>query len=231
MTTPLIRLRGIGLSVTRPVPTRILQPCSLDIHAGTSTALVGPSGAGKTTLASIIGALQPASEGSYRHAGQEIVGMNHRAGADFRARNVGFVFQHAQLIEDRCALDNVMLGLTHEDLPRVRRAEEARQALCAVGLAELAQRRAALLSGGERQRVAIARALVKQPGLVIADEPTGALDQQTGAAILDLVLGLTRIGVTVLIVTHDMRAAALADQTVRIIDGHLTDSGQAGGSS
>jgi ABC-type lipoprotein export system ATPase subunit len=198
-----------------------LNPIDLQVEGGTSLAVVGPSGAGKSTLASLIGGLQAASEGSYHFEGREVCGLTSRDLARFRNDNVGFVFQNAHLIDERNAWRNVALGLTDPAVSRSEVEERSRRALRTVGLAEIAEREAAPLSGGERQRVAVARAVVKRPRLVIADEPTGALDQKTGQAILELLYSLTDTGTTLIIVTHDTRAASLADRCITIIDGSL----------
>jgi len=219
VTGALIELRGVGFAVSQPVATRILHPLDLDVRAGSALAIVGPSGAGKTTLASLIGALQMPSEGSYRFAGSEVVGRSRRALAAFRSRHLGFVFQNSHLIDERSAIANVALGITDLSMARTERAERSHRALELVGLAGLADRRAGDLSGGERHRVAIARALAKSPSLVIADEPTAALDQATGQAILDLLRDVTSAGSTLIVVTHDGRAAAMADDVVEIVDG------------
>lgn len=215
----LIELREVGLEVEVPVRTRILEPLDLVVRPGTALTITGPSGAGKSTLASIIGALQEPTSGSYRYRGVEILGRSRRELADFRSRNFGFVFQSSHLVEERSAIANVALGITDPTLPPRTRAELCAAALERVGLAPLADRRAAVLSGGERHRVAIARALVKDPDVVIADEPTAALDQSTGQAILDLLAGVTEHGSTLIVVTHDHRAAALADEVLTIVDG------------
>lgn len=216
-------LRGVGMEVTEPVPTRILHPLDLDINAATAVAVVGPSGAGKTTLASLIGALQQPTEGSYRFDGQEVADMSRARLAEFRARDVGFVFQHSHLIDERSVMANVELGQVDAALSRAQRAELSTVALEWVGLAHLAARRSAFLSGGERHRVAIARALVKSPRLIIADEPTAALDQDTGREILELLAHATGRGATVILVTHDPRAAEYVDALHRIVDGRLVD--------
>jgi ABC-type lipoprotein export system ATPase subunit len=218
---PLIELSGVGFVVDSPVRTRILHPISLEIAARASVAIVGPSGAGKTTLASIIGALQQPSEGSYRFAGDEVVGMPARRSAELRSSQIGFVFQNSHLIDERSAIANIALGIADQTMPRDERVNACRQALDLVGLSDIAERKAALLSGGERHRVAIARALVKAPRLVIADEPTAALDQATGQAILELLSELPAHGATLLVVSHDSRAKALASQVVSIVDGRV----------
>lgn len=209
------------MEVAEPVPTRILHPLDLEIAAATAVAVVGPSGAGKTTLASLIGALQQPTEGSYRFDGQEVAGMSRKRLAAFRARDVGFVFQHSHLIDERSVMANVELGLVDADLSRAQRAALCAAALEWVGLAHLATRRSAFLSGGERHRVAIARALVKSPRLIIADEPTAALDQETGREILELLAHATGRGATVILVTHDPRAVEHVDAVHRIVDGRL----------
>ena len=191
--------------------------------------MIGPSGAGKSTLASIIGGLQNATEGSYLFDGVEIRSLAPRELARFRARNVGFVFQNAHLIDERSAWRNVVLGLTDAPLRGDSVERRSRDALGLVGLADIADREAALLSGGERQRVAVARAVVKNPTLLIADEPTGSVDQKTGAAVFELLFSLTAKDVTVIIVSHDGRAAALADRCVTIVDGKVAESRTAAG--
>ncbi|MFT4215887.1 MAG: ABC transporter ATP-binding protein [Micropruina sp.] len=218
MAAGLVELAGVGLEVERPVRTRILHPIWLTIPEGARVSLVGPSGAGKTTLASIVGALQPASEGEYLFRGERVDLLDAKARAGFRADNVGFVFQNAHLIDERSALQNVALGIIDPTVEADEVTGRCLAALQQVGLAEVADRKAALLSGGERQRVAIARALVKGPRLVIADEPTGALDQTNGKAVLELLFSLDA---TLLLVTHDLAAAELADQVVTIVDGTL----------
>ncbi|MCX6395988.1 MAG: ABC transporter ATP-binding protein [Propionibacteriales bacterium] len=222
---PLIELRDIGLEVTSPVRTRILHPVTLEIRRGTVVAVIGPSGAGKTTLASIIGALQPPSEGSYRFDGREVLDRTRNQLARFRADHLGFVFQSSHLIEERSALDNVALGIVDPAVTRADGLARGLAALAHVGLDQIAGRRAADLSGGERHRVAIARALVKEPSLVIADEPTAALDQATGREILDLLGSVVDRGATVLIVSHDQRATDRADQVIRIVDGRFFGEG------
>ena len=219
----LVELDRVELAVESPVPTHILGPVDLRVAAGESVAVVGPSGAGKSSLMHVVGAMVPPTRGSYRFAGMDVGSRPRRALAALRARSIGFVFQAAHLIEERTVLENVLLGLPtgprRADGPRRR----ALSVLADVGIAGLAHRRAKLLSGGERQRVAVARALVKDPALVIADEPTGSLDRRTGHAVLDLLAGLPDRGVTLLLVTHDPAAAARAGRTLTMVDGRLVD--------
>ncbi|MDR1432435.1 MAG: ABC transporter ATP-binding protein [Propionibacteriaceae bacterium] len=214
----LVKLDGVGLEVSAPVRTRILHPLDLEIQAGSSVAVVGPSGAGKTTLASIIGALQPPSEGKYLFQGNPVNDIDADQRAAFRRDHIGFVFQNAHLIDERSAWRNVALGVPDSRTEPDEVERRSRAVLEQVGLGGVADRSAALLSGGERQRVAVARALVKQPDLMIADEPTGALDQASGNAILDLLFSLDT---TLLMVTHDTKAASRARQLVTIVDGRI----------
>lgn len=222
--SPLVELRGVGLVVERPARVQILSGIDLAIAAGSVTSIIGPSGAGKSSLASIIGALQPASEGSYLFQRQEIAGLSARQLARFRAKNLGFVFQNAHMIEQRTALGNVDLGVVEDNVPKLERRERAMDALSRVGLGSLADRRVAAMSGGERHRVAIARALVKDPVLLIADEPTASLDQVTGERILELLASVVRDVCTLVVVTHDQRAADMADAVVEIVDGAVRRS-------
>lgn len=219
--TALIGLTSIGLTVAAPVPTLILKDIDLEIAAGERIAIVGPSGAGKSSLASIIGTLQPPTQGSYLFRGTEMVGRSRKELADFRSIHVGFVFQQSCLIDERTALANVELGILKGDTSTRTRAGLSREALARVGLEGLENRRAGNLSGGERHRVAIARALVKSPTVVIADEPTASLDQTTGKEILDLLAAVTSRGSTLIVVSHDERAAAMSNQVVSVLDGEV----------
>jgi ABC-type lipoprotein export system ATPase subunit len=195
----------------------------LTLAGGSSLAVIGPSGAGKSTLASIIGGLQSATEGSYRFDGVEMRGLAGNRVARFRADEVGFVFQNAHLMDERSAWRNVAVGLVDPTLARAEVEQRSRTALAVVGLGGVADREAAPLSGGERQRVAVARALVKRPRLLIADEPTGSLDQKNGQAVLELLFSLTATGATLIIASHDQRAADLADRCATIVDGTLSE--------
>ncbi len=221
MMAALIELREVGFAVTAPVPTRILHGVNLEVSAGCSLAILGPSGAGKTTLASIIGTLQAPTAGSYRFAGEEVPGRSPRQLSTFRAQNLGFVFQSSHLIEERTARANVELGIVDTTVAPEERIDRSAEALSLVGLDYAADRRAAHLSGGERHRVALARALVKRPRVIIADEPTAALDQVTGQEILDLLATVPHRGATLIVVSHDHRAARMADHVVTVVDGTI----------
>lgn len=216
--TPMIQLIEVGLVVGSHVRTRILHPITFGVDEGEKVSIVGPSGAGKSTLASIIGGLQAPTEGTYQFRESAINNLDRAARAAFRAANVGFVFQNAHLIDERTAMDNVALGMVDPFQPVDKVTDRALGALGRVGLRNIADRKAVLLSGGERQRVALARALIKDPPLVIADEPTGALDQASGRFVLDLLFGLDA---TLLLVTHDPAAARRAERTLTIVDGAL----------
>jgi putative ABC transport system ATP-binding protein len=215
----LVELEGVTVSVTSPSPATLLGPIDLTVDSGESVAVVGPSGAGKSTLVSVHRGMLPVSDGAYRFRG-EALPMSQRHLARFRATGVGFVFQAAHLLDDRTALENVELALTVSD-HRSTPVTAALGALTAAGVEHLAERPARVLSGGERQRVAVARALVREPALLIADEPTGSLDQVNGAKILDLLLELPRHGAALVLVTHDPAAAKRAQRMVRIVDGQL----------
>lgn len=217
--TALVELEAVEVSVRAPSLATILGPLDLRVDRGESLAVVGPSGAGKSTLVSVLGGMLPATSGTYRFDGQTLP-SSPRWLAAFRSNQVGFVFQAAHLIEDRTALENVELALTvkpHRHEPSSR----AREALDVAGVGHLAGRPARVLSGGERQRVAVARALVRDPLLLIADEPTGSLDSANGATVLDLLLGFPKRGAALVLVTHDASAAARADRRVQIVDGSV----------
>ena len=196
-------LRGIDLAVSR----------------GEFVALVGPSGSGKSTLMAILGCLDSPTEGRYRLDGEPVEGLTGPALARIRNEKVGFVFQSYNLLPKANVLRNVELPLLYAGLPRKERRARAFEMLEKVGIPEKATVLPAQLSGGQRQRVAIARALANHPALLLADEPTGALDSKTGAEVLELFCELNRQGNTVLLVTHDPKIAALASRRVELQDG------------
>jgi putative ABC transport system ATP-binding protein len=198
-----------------------LRGVDLAIEAGEFVGVMGPSGSGKTTLMDIVGCLSRPSAGVYEFEGRRVDQLDDAALTRVRGERIGFVFQAFNLLPRLTAAENVELPLLYRRVPRARRRERALAMLDRVGLSARAAHRPGELSGGERQRVAIARALVNDPPVVLADEPTGALDTATGEAIMDLIEGLNRDGHAVVVVTHDPRIAARVRRIVHLRDGAL----------
>ncbi len=207
-----------------PEVIRVLDGLSLDIAAGDFVALMGPSGSGKSTLLNLIGALDRPTSGSIRVEGLELPNLTDGALAHWRAGHVGFIFQMYNLLPVLTAERNVELPLLLSKLPAAERRRRARAALKLVGLADRAQHRPGQLSGGQEQRVGIARAVVTDPTLLLCDEPTGDLDRKSADEVLDLLATLNARGKTVIMVTHDPRAAERARHTLHLDKGQLLEA-------
>ncbi len=196
-----------------------LRGLSLDIAVNEYVAIMGPSGSGKSTLLNILGCLDVSTAGSYELNGQEVSEMDDDALAHIRNREIGFVFQTFNLLPRSNALDNVELPLVYSSIAAGERQQRAKKALDSVGLADRMHHRPNELSGGQRQRVAIARALVNDPAIILADEPTGALDTRTGEEIMELFRQLHAQGNTIILVTHEEEIACYSHRIVRFRDG------------
>ncbi|SBO43022.1 ABC transporter ATP-binding protein [Cyanobium sp. NIES-981] len=202
---------------------RALDGLSLTVHRGDYLAVMGASGSGKSTAMNIIGCLDRPSSGSYRLNGTLVNELDDDQLADLRNRELGFVFQQFHLLPQLTALENVMLPMVYAGVPAAERRSRAEEALARVGLAQRLHNRPNQLSGGQQQRVAIARAIINRPALLLADEPTGALDSRTTEEVLAIFDELHRGGMTVVMVTHEDDVAARADQVVHFRDGRTTD--------
>ncbi|MFO1198195.1 MAG: ABC transporter ATP-binding protein [Burkholderiaceae bacterium] len=226
---PLIRVRRLSKAYRRGeqvIP--VLVDIALDVAPGDFVALMGPSGSGKSTLLNLIAGIDKPSSGTIEIGGVDISGLSEGELADWRAANVGFIFQFYNLLPVLSALDNVKLPLLLTGLGAREREERALAALALVGLTDRAEHFPNELSGGQQQRVAIARALVSDPALIVADEPTGDLDRVTGEEVLDLLGRLvSEMGKTIVMVTHDPKAAAHARRMIHLEKGVLVDEAAA----
>jgi putative ABC transport system ATP-binding protein len=202
----------------------VLKDINLSIEEGEYVAIMGASGSGKSTLMNIIGCLDRPSSGQYFLAGQDLTTLDDDELADIRNQYIGFVFQQFNLLPKLTSLSNVMLPMIYADVDKSQRIEQATEALVQVGLSDRIQNRPNQLSGGQQQRVAIARALVNHPALVLADEPTGALDSTTSEEIMNLLTELNQQGTTIAIVTHDANVAARTKRIIRMVDGVIVES-------
>ncbi len=225
---PLLEVDGVTKSYPGEPPVQALRGVNLTIGPGELVGIVGPSGSGKTTLLQLMGTLDRPTSGRVRITGLDVAAMADEDVAHLRASRIGFVFQQFFLAEHSTVLDNVADGLLYAGIPVKQRRQRALDALELVGLAGRPDARPTQLSGGQRQRVAIARALVGQPAIVLADEPTGNLDQATGQSILALIDQLHQAGSTIVVITHDHAIAERMPRQVEILDGHIVaDTGLA----
>ena len=224
---PFFQMRGVNkIYPMDDEQLHALKDVNLDVEQGEYLSVLGPSGSGKSTLMNIIGCLDVASSGRYILNGQEIEDLTEAELAHIRSQEIGFIFQNSQLLPRLTARKNVELPLIYAGVSPRERKKRAREMLTRVGLADRMHHYPNQLSGGQQQRVAIARALVGNPSILLADEPTGALDQKTGRQVMALFEELNREGRTVIMITHDMNIAAYAKRVVHIIDGELTEDDQ-----
>ena len=221
MTAPSPVVELVDVERTFPPDVRALRGVTMSVAPGERVAIMGPSGSGKSTLLSIVGLLDQPSAGTYRLDGQETATMSERDVTRLRGAAIGFVFQAFHLVPHLTVLENVELGMFSSSRSRAERAEQAAQQLETLELGDRFRAFPPTLSGGERQRVAIARACVKKPKLLLCDEPTGSLDSETSAVVLEQILGAVDDGQALVIVTHAPEVAALADRTITIRDGQV----------
>jgi putative ABC transport system ATP-binding protein len=210
---------------TDEVETTALNSVDIDIRAGEFVAVMGPSGCGKSTLLNIVGMLDTPSNGSYLFKKEEIAGYGENKLSDLRKRNLGFIFQSFNLIDELNVFENVELALLYHDIPAKERRARVEAVMERVGIAHRAKHRPAQLSGGQQQRVAVARAVVASPALILADEPTGNLDSQHGAEVMELMQSLNREGTTIVMVTHSRIDAARAGRVINLLDGRVVAEG------
>ena len=223
---PVLEVNGVTKSYPGEPPVEALRGVNLTIGPGELVGIVGPSGSGKTTLLQLMGTLDRPTSGTVEITGLDVATMADDDVAYLRATQIGFVFQQFFLAEHSTVLDNVADGLLYAGIPIEQRRQRAIESLDLVGLADRPTARPTQLSGGQRQRVAIARALVGQPAIVLADEPTGNLDQETGQSILVLIDQFHQRGSTIVVITHDHTIADRMDRKIEILDGHIVaDSG------
>ncbi|GIO84469.1 peptide ABC transporter ATP-binding protein [Paenibacillus faecis] len=207
----------------------VLQNISFRIHDGEFVAIIGPSGSGKSTLMNMLGCLDVADAGGYMLDGQDVRQLSDNKLAQIRNEKIGFIFQQYNLLPKLSAYENVELPLIYRNMPHRERKKAVEAALRSVGLENRMHNRPSALSGGQQQRVAIARAIAGNPPILLADEPTGALDSKTGAEVMETIKDLNRKGHTIILITHDLSIAEQAKRVIRIMDGEIVeDRGAAG---
>ena len=206
---------------TETVETTALDGINLDIGDGEFVAVMGPSGCGKSTLLNVVGMLDSPSSGSYVFNGQEVAGLSEAKLAEVRKKNIGFIFQSFNLVDELSVRENVELALLYHDVPASERRRRADEVMDKVGIAHRAKHRPSQLSGGQQQRVAVARALIGEPKLILADEPTGNLDTHHGEEVMKMLQALNGEGSTIVMVTHSPAHADYASRVVNMLDGRV----------
>jgi putative ABC transport system ATP-binding protein len=221
VTEPVLEIAGLTKEYPGAPPVRALDAIDLTIERGEAVAIIGPSGSGKSTLLHMMGTLDRPTSGSIAIAGRNLDGLSDDELSAVRSRHIGFVFQQFHLLPGYTALGNVADGLLYRGTPLEERRRLGRTALERVGLADRASHHAEKLSGGERQRVAVARALVGRPDIILADEPTGNLDSKMSDAVIELLSDLHRVGMTLVVITHEPDIAHRFARTVELRDGRV----------
>jgi putative ABC transport system ATP-binding protein len=206
---------------TDEVETTALKAVNVGIGEGEFVAVMGPSGCGKSTFLNIVGMLDVPTSGAYRFKGENVSGYSEAKLADLRKRNIGFIFQSFNLIDELTVFENIELALLYHDIPAASRRTRVSDVMDKVGIGHRAGHRPTQLSGGQQQRVAVARAVVAAPSLILADEPTGNLDSQHGAEVMQLLQALNNEGTTIVMVTHSASDADFATRTINLLDGHI----------